>query len=203
MVGTQVCQLCMVTINDDTYQDAYYAYLQIFDANTKKERKMLLERIILDPHISVLFYKNCNPSDVEKEIAFDSISNDIDSTLLFLKECEPNGKHREEAIKIVLCDDDYAKKTACLCNLNSEELERIHKKYNSKWVTTDSAEYFNYCMIFKNCLLEDEKEFLIDIVLDEQDLVMAKIVMNSDLELNEKLQDKLEGLFVLKKLEEV
>lgn len=201
MVAQQIYQLCTETVYE---KDAYYAYLQIFDANTKKERRELLKLIVQDPHITVSFYKNCNPTDVEKEIAFDSISNDIDSTLLFLKECKPEGKYREEAINIVLCDDDYAKKTAYLCNLNSKEIERIHNKYNSKWVTTDFMEYFNYCLIFKDYLFEDEKDFLIDLVLESQDLIIARTIMNSILyqSLNNRLKDKLESLFILKKLED-
>ena len=41
---------------DDNYQTAYIAYLQMFDANNRKERKELLKRIILD--LLLLCYKN-------------------------------------------------------------------------------------------------------------------------------------------------
>lgn len=201
MVTQQIYQFY---INNLSERDAYYAYLQIFDANTKKERRELLNLITQDPHVAVSFYKNCNPTDIEKEVAFDSISNDIDSTLLFLKECKPEGKYREEAINIVLCDDDYAKKTAYLCNLSAQELELIHNKYNTKWITTDFMEYFNYCLIFKDYLTADEKEFLVDLALESQDIIVAKTIMNSVLYnyLNDKLKDTLESLFILKKLED-
>jgi hypothetical protein len=201
-VYTQVRNLLNLELNnDDNYQDAYIAYLQIFDANNRKERKELLKRIILDPHVTVLFFKNCNPNETEQEIAFDSISNDIDSTFLFLKECNPDGNYREEALKILLCVDDYALAAVRLCQLSSEERQSIYQKYCNKWnLTTDLKEYFDYCILFQDLLAVEEIELLVDMIYENNDDIKAEYILTNNFPLSDSLKDKLESLFIIKKL---
>lgn len=182
-------------------QDAYFAYLQIFDANHKKQRKELLKQILSDSHISVLFFKNCHPSEDEKELAFDSITNDVDSTFLFLKECRPEGKYREECLKILLCVDDYAYAAVKICNLSSEERLQIYRRYNNKWhVTTDLQEYFDYCTLFEECLTLDEIDLLVNMIYEQEDAEKTEYILTSTFKLTEYQKDKLESLFIVRKL---
>ena len=186
---------------DDNYQTAYIAYLQMFDANNRKERKELLKRIILDSHVAVMFYKNCNPGEEEQEIAFDSISNDVDSTFFFLRECDPEGKYREEAIKILLCVDDYAYAAARTCKLSSEERQVIYSKYSHKWnLTTDLQEYFDYCTLFQDMLAPEEIELLVEMIYKNGDDVKADILLKGPFTISDYLKDKLESIFIVNKL---
>lgn len=200
-MNTQVCNLLEIKLNDDNYQIAYIAYLQIFDANNRKERKELLQKIVLDSHVTVMFCKNCHPNETELEIAFDSISNDIDSTFMFLKECSPEGKYREESLRILLCVDDYAFAAAKTCKLSPEERQSIYSKYSHKWnLTTDLQEYYDYCMLFQDMLLPEEIELLVEMVYTNGDSIKAEALLIGSLKISDYLRDKLDSIFIVNKL---
>lgn len=202
MKNTKMCSILYYSVEEDeNYQQAYYAYLMIFDANNRKERKELLNKIIFDPHISVLFWKNCNPNDEEMALAFDSIGNDIDSTFLFLKECKPEGYYRNEAMKILLCVDDFAYMAAKNCELDSNEVKEIYKKFSERWSETNNLqEYFDYCKLFQQYLTNEEVETLINMVYENQDEIIAEYIITNDFKLSDSQIDKLESLFIIKKL---
>ncbi len=203
MYNTQVLNLLEIKLDepDDNYRTAYIAYLQMFDANNRKERKELLKQIILDPHVAVLFFKNCYPNESEQEIAFDSISNDIDSTFSFLKECNPEGKYRDEALAILLCVDDYAYAAAKVCQLSAEERQSIYKKYSNRWnLTEDLQEYFDYCMLFQDLLVQEEIELLVEMIYSSCDIIKAETLLTSSFVISDYLRDKLESIFIINKL---
>lgn len=203
MFNTKVRSNLEIKLNeyDDDYQTAYIAYLQMFDANNRKERKELLKRIILDSHVAAMFYKNCYPNEMEQEIAFDSISNDVDSTFFFLRECNPEGKYREESIKILLCVDDYAYAAARTCELSSEERQKIYSRYSYKWnLTTDLQEYFDYCMLFQDMLATEEIELLVEMIYENGDNTKAEAILTGPFIISDYLRDKLESIFIVNKL---
>ena len=160
-------------------QTSYFAYLRIFDANNKLERKNLLQKIILNPFVSYLFIDNCFPNENELEQAFSSIVNDPKSCYLFLKQSTHSDElYRRKALNTILNDFNYSYKTAQECTLKLEELRIIFNKYKSDFVEDNSIEsYYQYCNIFSKLISEEDVAILINKIFDDQNQQYVKKVL--------------------------
>lgn len=191
-------------VNDNEsieYQTSYFAYLQIFDANNRRERKDLLKKVLLNPYVSYLFTYNCTPNDNELDLAFNSIVNDPKSCFLFLKNANFGEKYRPQVINTILDDFSYSYKAVQECNLNTEERKMIFDKYRPNLVQADSFDnYFQYCTTFHDLIDEQDMNKLVNQVYEKQDQKMIQKVLNSNVPLTEDMRDKLESVLVISSL---
>ena len=184
------------------YDTAYFAYLKVFDANSKKERRELLNQILLHPYISYLFVNNCFPNTEELEAAFNILSIEPKSSFLYFKHNNPTDAQREILIKTLVKNHQYSLKTAMECNLNSEEKSIFFKILKQNFKPDNLKEYLKFCLMFQDLVSEKEVQDLVDHILESHDKESAEEITNSSLELTENMKDKLCSLFVINKLSE-
>lgn len=181
------------------YDESYYAYLLMFDANNISERKKLLKSIIKTPDIAVLFNKNFKPNKWEKEITIKSILEDIDACYKYLTECNPMDSYRKNAFEMILNDPEYCYKTVQSNILNEDEIKLIYNKYQKKYFEMSGNNYIEYCLLFKNYISKLEKQKLVEVIYSTQDKLNAKKVLN-EIQLSETLIDILESILIIDNL---
>lgn len=179
--------------------DAYLAYLQMFDTNNIRERKELLPTIVELPKMGLLFLKNCRPSMIEKDFVFTSILHDKEAIYQFLSQHSPSEDQIDRALDILIEDSILAYNVAKLEDLNTEQRRRIYERYRDKHIN-DDIKYLDFCLVFKDCISDSEKEKMVDIIYSMQDKQLAKAVLDGAVSVTQNLKEKLESILVLARL---
>lgn len=180
--------------------DAYIAYLCMFDTNNIKQRKELLPIIVEETRIALLFLKNCHPNMAEKEFVFQSILNDKKALYKYLSEHNQSEDQIDRALDVIINDHLLAYDVAKLEDLNIEQRQRIYNAHKDIYKQCSNISYIGFCLVFRDCIDEVEKQTMVDIIYEAQDKLSAKLVLNNNIDIKQELKSQLESILVLARL---
>lgn len=190
-----------------TKSNTEYAYMQMFYANDRKERKNLLQHILTDQHFSLLFLLHCSPTIEEFNLVFNTISDDIDSCGELLRKkikCLP-GNIRTASLNTVMRDPDASLVVVKEAALKIKEKKRIYMRHRDYYLLEKTLNnYWNKWLLFKDVMEQNEVDTLIGMINELEHCNVKNIIetMLSYHRLTDIQKEKLDSKILATKLYE-